>query len=184
MAEPLFQQLQKLQAEFHGHPPVERWNPELCGDMDMVIKSDGRWIHEGTEIRRHPLVKLFASILKREGDEYFLVTPVEKLRIIVEDVPFVITQVARNPGSTHQQLLFTTNVGDVVELSEEGQWQLRDFGAPPQPIPYLEIRGGLQARVSRDVFYQLVDWALEGGRDTDKLFVQSDGKDFLLGSCN
>ncbi|WP_444931162.1 DUF1285 domain-containing protein [Microbulbifer sp. SSSA002] len=184
MAEPLFQQLQKLQAEFPGVPPVERWNPELCGDMDMVIKSDGRWLHEGTEIRRQPLVKLFASILKREGDEYFLVTPAEKLRITVEDVPFVVTQVARAPKESHQQLLFTTSVGDVVELKEDRQWLLRDFGAPPQPIPYLEVRAGLQARVSRDVFYQLVDWALEEGSYTDKLFVQSEGQNFLLGSCN
>ncbi|WP_202862802.1 DUF1285 domain-containing protein [Microbulbifer sp. A4B17] len=184
MAEPLFQQLQKLQAEFHGHPPVDRWNPDLCGDMDMVIKSDGRWIHEGTEIRRQPLVKLFASILKREGDEYFLVTPAEKLRITVEDAPFVVTQVARNSGDALQQLLFTTNVGDVVELKDSSQWRLRDFGAPPQPVPYLEVRGGLQARISRDVFYQLVEWALEENGHKEKLFVHSDGKEFLLGSCN
>ncbi|WP_020412905.1 DUF1285 domain-containing protein [Microbulbifer variabilis] len=187
MAEPLFEQLQKLQREFHGYPPVEKWNPDLCGDMDMVIKHDGRWIHEGTEIKRHTLVKLFASILKREGDEYFLVTPVEKLRILVEDVPFVATQVARNPNSDAQTLLFTTNVGDVIALDEDRNWHLKEFGAPQQLIPYLEVRGGLQARVSRDVFYQLVDWAQEanhGPSDTGKLFVRSAGKDFLLGSYN
>ncbi|MFA0812024.1 DUF1285 domain-containing protein [Microbulbifer epialgicus] len=187
MAEPLFQQLQKLQSEFHGYPPVEKWNPDFCGDMDMVIKRDGRWIHEGTEIKRHTLVKLFASILKREGDEYFLVTPVEKLRIQVEDVPFVATQVARNPKDDTQTLLFTTNVGDVIPLDEDCDWRLQEFGTPPQPIPYLEIRGGLQTRVSRDVFYQLIDWAEdhEGGSSaTGKLFIRSAGKGFLLGTYN
>ncbi|WP_226646350.1 DUF1285 domain-containing protein [Microbulbifer variabilis] len=186
MAEPLFQQLQKLQEEFHGYPPVERWDPDFCGDMDMVIKSDGRWIHEGTEIRRQPLVKLFASILKKEGDEYFLVTPVEKLRIQVEDVPFVATQVARSATEGEgQRLLFTTSVGDVIELNQGSNWQLQEFGTPPQPVPYVEARKGLMARVSRDVFYQLVDWAEErrqGGNGSGQLFIRSAGSEFLLGS--
>ncbi|BBM03383.1 hypothetical protein GL2_34570 [Microbulbifer sp. GL-2] len=176
-----------MQREFHGYPPVEKWNPDFCGDMDMVIKLDGRWIHEGTEIKRHTLVKLFASILKREGDEYFLVTPVEKLRIQVEDVPFVATQVARNPNSDFQTLLFTTNVGDVIALDEDCNWCLKEFGSPSQPVPYLEVRGGLQARISRDVYYQLIDWAedAKGGTSTEgKLFVRSAGKEFLLGSYN
>ncbi|USD23490.1 DUF1285 domain-containing protein [Microbulbifer sp. DLAB2-AF] len=186
MAEPLFQQLQKLQKEFHGHPPVDRWDPDFCGDMDMVIKSDGRWIHEGTEIRRQPLVKLFASILKREGDEYFLVTPVEKLRIQVEDVPFVATQVARSASKGEEQrLLFTTSVGDVIELNQGSNWQLQEFGTPAQPVPYVEARNGLMARVSRDVFYQLVDWAEErrlGENGSGQLFIRSAGGEFLLGS--
>ncbi|MFA0791760.1 DUF1285 domain-containing protein [Microbulbifer echini] len=188
MAEPLFQQLQKLQKEFHGHPPVDRWDPEFCGDMDMVIKRDGRWIHEGTEIQRQPLVKLFASILKREADEYFLVTPVEKLRIQVEDVPFVATQVARSSTDENaQKLLFTTNVGDVVELDDESIWQLLEFGTPSQLIPYFEVRKGLMARVSRNVFYQLIEWAEEerqGSNGSGQLFIHSAGKKFLLGSYN
>ncbi|MCO1335114.1 DUF1285 domain-containing protein [Microbulbifer sp. OS29] len=147
----------------------------------MVIKRDGRWIHEGAEIRRQPLVKLFASILKCEKNEYFLVTPAEKLRITVEDVPFVATQVARDPNDTKQCLLLTTNVGDIVELKREAQWQLRDFGSPQQLVPYIEVRNGLKARVSRDVFYQLVDWAREVDSHKGKLFVQSNSFDFLLG---
>ncbi|WP_299585760.1 DUF1285 domain-containing protein [uncultured Microbulbifer sp.] len=188
MAEPLFQQLQKLQKEFHGHPPVDRWDPEFCGDMDMVIKRDGHWIHEGTEIQRQPLVKLFASILKREADEYFLVTPVEKLRIQVEDVPFVATQVARSSTDENaQKLLFTTNVGDVVELDDESIWQLLEFGTPSQLIPYFEVRKGLMARVSRNVFYQLIEWAEEerqGSNGSGQLCIHSAGKKFLLGSYN
>ncbi len=187
LAEPLFQQLQALQKTFQGYPPVEKWNPDFCGDMDMIIKRDGRWIHEGSEIRRQSLVKLFAGILKREKGEYFLVTPVEKLRIQVEDVPFVATQVARNPNGDAQMLLFTTNVGDVIALNEGCHWRLQQFGTPSRLIPYLEVRGGLQARVSRDVFYQLIDWSEEDKNDfegTGKLFVRSAGKDYLLGSYN
>ncbi|SHE54841.1 hypothetical protein SAMN04487965_0130 [Microbulbifer donghaiensis] len=184
MAEPLFQQLQQLQREFRGHPPVHKWNPDLCGDMEMVIRRDGRWIHEGTEIQRQPLVNLFASILKREGDEYFLVTPVEKMRIRVEDAPFIATQVAKGAKDGRECLLFTTNTGDVVSLDRNSDWQLKPFGDPPQPVPYLEVRDGLQARVSREVFYQLVDWAEEGGQgeSAGKLWLRSDGKEFLLGS--
>lgn len=178
LAEPLFEQLQKLQREFRGHPPVKQWSPDFCGDMDLVIQRDGRWIHEGTQIRRQPLVNLFASILRREGDDYFLVTPVEKWRIRVEDVPFIATQVARNEQAGDQPLLFTTNTGDVVPLDDERDWQLRPFGEPPRQVPYLEVRAGLYARISRDVFYQLVDWA----EDRDgQLWIRSAGQSFLLG---
>lgn len=178
MAEPLFEQLQKLQREFRGHPPVKKWNPNFCGDMDLVIRRDGRWIHEGTEIRRRPLVDLFASILRREGSEYFLLTPVEKWRIRVEDVPFIATQVARGGEGGEELLLFTTDTGDVVPLDSERDWQLRSFGDPPQKVPYLAVRDGLYARVSREVFYQLVDWA----EDRDgRLWIRSGGESFLLG---
>ncbi|WP_193164155.1 DUF1285 domain-containing protein [Microbulbifer hainanensis] len=179
MAEPLFDQLQALQREFRGYPPVDRWQPDLCGDMDMEIRADGRWIHEGTEIHRQPLVKLFASILKREGDDYFLVTPVEKWRIQVEDVPFLASQVARGEAGGDEPLLFTTNTGDVVPLDADCSWELKPFGQPPQPVPYIEVRDGLQARISRDVYYQLVDWA----EDNDgQLQLRSDGRYFLLGN--
>lgn len=178
MAEPLFERLQALQAEFRGYPPVQKWNPDLCGDMDLVICRDGRWIHEGTEIRRQPLVNLFASILKREGDDYFLVTPVEKWRIQVEDAPFLITQVARDTPTGDKPLLLTTNTGDVVPLGSNREWQLRPFGKPPQPVPYIEVRDGLFARVSRDVYYQLVEWSEDR---SGELWLRSDGNDFFLG---
>lgn len=183
MPEPLFEQLQQLQQEFRGLPPVHKWNPDLCGDMDMVIRRDGRWVHEGAEIRRQPLVNLFASILKREGDEYFLVTPVEKWRIRVEDAPFLATQVARGRVAQGEEdgrrhLLFTTNTGEVVPLDGNHSWELKPFGLPPQPIPYIEVRDNLWARVSREAFYQLADWAEE--RD-GCLWLESAGEKFLLG---
>ncbi|MBB3061362.1 DUF1285 domain-containing protein [Microbulbifer rhizosphaerae] len=185
MAEPLFDQLQRLQQEFRGHPPVERWHPELSGDMDLRICRDGRWVHEGTEIQRQSLVRLFASILKREGDEYFLVTPVEKWRIQVEDVPFIATQVAIGRERNRELLLFTTNTGDVVPLDHGHPFQLNPFGEPPQPVPYIEVRDGLQARLSRDVYYQLVEWAedvpVEEKNTDGQLWIRSAGARFLLG---
>ncbi|MEX2962794.1 DUF1285 domain-containing protein [Microbulbifer sp. TYP-18] len=185
MAEPLFRQLQALQEQFPGLPPVHRWHPDLCGDMDLQIRADGRWIHEGEEIRREPLVRLFASILKREGDDYFLVTPAEKWRIQVEDAPFIATQVARS-DSERAPILFTTNTGEVVPLDGEHAWQLRPYGQPPQPVPYIAVRDQLFARVSRDAYYQLIDWAVEqshGGGQTSQLWLASAGKSFLLGNC-
>lgn len=182
MAEPLFQQLQKLHEEFRGHPPVAQWNPDLCGDMDLVIRADGRWIHEGTEIKRQPLVNLFASILKKEGRGYFLVTPVEKWRIRVEDAPFLITQAARDG----EQILLTTNTGDVVRLDSEHPLVLKPYGDPPLPIPYVNVRDGLEARSSRDVYYELIDWAearppLEPPMRLCQLWLKSNGEEFLLG---
>ncbi|WP_237064905.1 DUF1285 domain-containing protein [Microbulbifer guangxiensis] len=188
MAEPLFEQLQKLRDEFTGHPPVHKWNPELCGDMDLVICRDGRWVHEGTEIQRQALVRLFASILRREGDDYFLVTPVEKWRIHVEDAPFLVTQVAKGDRDGASLLLFTTNTGDVVSLTRDTGWSLRPFGEPPQPVPYIEIRDDLWARVSREVYYQLVGWATEGTgtggatAGSAEIDIVSDGANFPLGS--
>lgn len=179
LAEPLFERLQSLQAEFRGHPPVHKWHPDLCGDMDLVICRDGRWIHEGTEIRRQPLINLFASILKREGDDYFLVSPVEKWRIQVEDVPFLITQVARGEAGGDGPLLVTTNTEEVLPLTRDRQWQLRPFGEPAQPVPYIEVRDDLFARVSREVYYQLVEW---GEDRSGELWLHSDGNDFLLGN--
>nr|WP_010130468.1 DUF1285 domain-containing protein [Microbulbifer agarilyticus] len=186
MAEPLFQQLQKLQDEFQGYPPVSSWNPDLCGDMDMIIKTDGHWIHEGTEIERKPLVKLFASILKKEGDDYFLVTPVEKWRIVVEDVPFLITQAAREGEGDSAQILLTTNTGDVLPLDKMHPLLLKPYGEPSQPIPYIEVRDGLEGRMSRDVYYQLIDWAEprqpnEPPAKLCQLWLKSNGEEFLLG---
>lgn len=190
MAEPLFQQLQQLQEEFRGHPPVARWNPELSGDMDMLIRSDGSWVHEGTTIQRQSLVNLFASILKREGEEYFLVTPVEKWRVRVEDAPFIATQVARGDNEGQPLLLFTTNTGDVVPLDSGHPLELKPYGRPPLLLPYITIRDRLQARLSRDVYYQLVEWAEAepgAGRETGgnisghRLWLISGGARFSLG---
>jgi hypothetical protein len=141
-----------------GLPPVHLWNPPFCGDMDLEIRRDGTWFHEGTPIGRARLVRLFSTILKREGDDYFLVTPVEKLRIRVQDAPFVaqdfeVTAQGQGPA---QAIRFTTNVGDSVTAGPDHAIRVtRDAGG--EPSPYVHVRAGLEALIDRKSFYRLVD---------------------------
>lgn len=139
-------------------PPVQKWNPELSGDMDMLIQRSGEWIHEGSPIQRHALVKLFSSILKKEGDEYFLVTPVEKWRIQVEDVPFQVTAVDVKKEGERQALVFTTSVDDTVIAGPEHPIRVA-FSGNGEPSPYLLIRNGMEGLISRSVFYELAEIA-------------------------
>jgi len=139
-----------------GPAPVHLWNPEFCGDLDMRIARDGTWFYLGTPIGRKPLVKLFSSILKREGDDYFLVTPVEKVGIKVEDVPFIAVdfEVAEGPVIT-----FTTNVDEQVTLGPEFPMRL-EHNPKGEPAPYVLVRSNLEARIDRKSFYRLVDRAV------------------------
>lgn len=139
-------------------PPVEKWHPDLSGDMDILIKRNGDWVHEGTVIQRHTLVKLFSSILKKEGDEYFLVTPVEKWRIQVEDVPFQVTSVEVKKEAARQALVFSTSVGDTVIAGPEHPLRVVT-SASGEPAPYLMIRQGMEGLIARSVFYELADIA-------------------------
>ncbi|WP_415183603.1 DUF1285 domain-containing protein [Phaeovulum sp.] len=141
-----------------GPPPVHLWNPAFCGDLDMEIRRDGTWFYLGTPIGRQPLVRLFASILKREGDSYFLVTPVEKVGIRVADVPFIAVDAEATGAGPTQTLTFTTNVGDTVTASADNPLRVtRD--ATGEPSPYVHIRRGLEARIDRKTFYRLIDIA-------------------------
>ena len=167
-----------------GGPPVEQWNPPLSGDMDMVICRDGTWLHEGDPIRRHALVKLFASVLKREGDDYFLVTPVEKWRIQVEDLPFIAHSVEQVPRDDSHFLLFTTNVDDdvVADVGHPLRVELREDG---EPLPSIHVRRGLSARIGRNAFYELVSLAesVPGKQaGTRELVVRSGDASFSLGA--
>jgi hypothetical protein len=155
-----------------GPPPVHLWSPPYCGEIDIVIKRDGTWIHEGTPIGRPGLVKLFASVLKREGDRHFLVTPVEKLGLTVEDAPFVATDFETQDGT----ITFSTNVGDLVEAGPEHPIRV-ELGADGEPSPYVEVRRGLDALIDRKSFYRLV----EIGEEQDGWFgVRSDGTFFPM----
>ena len=138
-------------------PPVDQWNPDLSGDMDMVITSGGAWIHEGDPIRRDKLVRLFSTILKREGDEYFLVTPVEKWRIKVESTPFqiVLAQII-DQGGANQSIRLITNTGDEFELEADHALFLNEDG-----LPEVEVRSQLNASLNRNVYYQLAEIANE-----------------------
>lgn len=162
-----------------GLPPVDKWNPADCGDIGMEILADGSWKHAGTRITREPLVRLFASILRKDEDgATYLVTPVEKIIVHVEDAPFVAVRVDRVGEGRAQTLVFTTNVGDVVQVGPEHS--LRVEMRDGEPRPYVHVRGRLEARVLRAPFYELVEWseAREG-----KLGVWSWGAWWELGNA-
>lgn len=137
------------------HPPVHLWKPDFCGDINILINAQGEWLHDGALIHRNKLVKLFASILWCEEDNYYLVTPVEKMRIEVEDVPFVVVSAALVDG----QWIITTNVLDQFVIGEEHKVELRLFHSVW--IPYVYIRYGLWARASRNVYAQWVNEAID-----------------------
>lgn len=161
-----------------GPPPVDKWNPAHCGDISMEILADGTWRHEGTRITRESLVRLFASILRKDEDgETYLVTPVEKIRVKVEDAPFVAIRVDRHGEGSDQTLVFTTNVGDVVQAGPDHP--IRVTFTNGEPRPYVHVRGRLETRVLRAPFYELVEWAetREG-----QLGVWSGGAWFELGT--
>ncbi|KZY36742.1 proteophosphoglycan precursor, partial [Roseovarius sp. HI0049] len=138
-------------------PPVHLWTPDLSGDIDIRIARDGTWFHEGTPINREGLVRLFSTILKREGDDYFLVTPVEKWRIEVEDAPFVAVDFEAEGAGAQQSLIFETNVGDRVVAGEETPIRVERDEETGEPSPYVMIRDGLEALIDRKSFYRLVE---------------------------
>jgi hypothetical protein len=167
-----------------GPAPVHLWDPPFCGDIDMRIARDGTWHYQGSPIHREAMVRLFSSVLRRDGADHFLVTPVEKLGIIVEDCPFVAVALEEDDSVQPSVLRFTLNNGEQVPL--DGDHVLRveedDLG---QPHPVLPVRAGLEALVSRPVFYELVERAGEqpDGSGRSQLVLQSAGRSFSLGTC-
>ncbi|QJQ96360.1 MULTISPECIES: DUF1285 domain-containing protein [Halomonadaceae] len=138
-------------------PPIERWNPDYCGEMDLTITAEGRWIHEGTPIGRASLVRVLSRVMRREEDgHYYLVTPVEKVRLQVEDRPFLIV----DADETTAGWQLTTNVGDRLTLGEAHHLCLSDTPAGEE-VPEVAVRFGLGARLNRNVFYRLVELAEE-----------------------
>lgn len=150
-------ELQKNQSGERGLPPVEKWNPPLLGDIDIRITRQGVWFHEGGEIKRQPLVKLFSSILKRENDDYFLVTPEEKWRIDVEDAPFFITALRIEHKAGEQALLFTSATDDLVIADETHPIRVVVDALSGEPSPYILLRDSMEGLISRSVYYQLAD---------------------------
>jgi uncharacterized protein len=144
-------------ASRRGPPPVDLWDPAYCGEIDMRIAADGTWFYQGTPIGRHALVKLFASILKREGEKYFLVTPVEKCGIVVDDAPFTAVELRVEDGATERQLCFRTNVDDWVACGADHPLRFETEAATGGLKPYVHVRRDLWAKVARTVFYDLVD---------------------------
>ncbi|MBC3412997.1 DUF1285 domain-containing protein [Pseudomonas sp. SWRI51] len=143
-----------------GLPPVHLWNPDFCGDIDMRIARDGTWYYLGTPIGRKPMVRLFSTIIRREGDAYFLVTPVEKVGIQVDDAPFVAVLVDVQGQGEQQVLSFTTNVDEQVLAGPDHPLRVVTDPVTGEPSPYVRVRSNLEALVHRNVFYQLVELAV------------------------
>ncbi|SMX45506.1 hypothetical protein COL8621_02814 [Actibacterium lipolyticum] len=140
-----------------GPPPVHLWNPDFCGDLDMRIARDGTWFYLGTPIGRAGLVKLFASILRKDGDDYFLVTPVEKVGITVDDAPFVAIDFEVSGEGDDQLITFFTNVEDAAEAGPDHPIRVTRDPETGEPSPYINIRANLDALIDRKSFYRLVD---------------------------
>jgi hypothetical protein len=158
--------------------------PIDCGDLDMRIARDGTWHYRGSPIGRLPLVKLFASVLKREADgRYFLVTPAERGLVTVEDAPFIAVALDSRGDGREQNLIFRTNLDEIVTAGPGHELRV-ETAASGAPAPYIEVRGGLEAKLARPVFYQLVDLGQdEDAGGTPKFGVWSGGMFFALGEA-
>ncbi len=160
-----------------GLPPVHLWNPPFCGDLDIRIAKDGTWSYLGSPINRFELVKLFSSILKKEGGKYYLVTPVEKVGIIVEDAPFIAVDFESTGEGQAQALTFTTLVGDRATAGPDHPLRIDIDPETDEPSPYILVRANLEARLDRKTFYRLVDI---GTHHDDWFGVWSGGRFFGL----
>jgi hypothetical protein len=163
-----------------GLPPVHLWNPPFCGDLDMRIASDGAWFYQGTPIGRPALVRLFSTILKREDGKHFLVTPVEKVGIRVDDAPFLAVEMQQQDGGQARSLRFRTNVNDWVDCdaAHRLRFEVAEHGGL---TPYLHVRADLWAKVTRPLYYDLVDMGEERVVDGRALFgVVSAGEFFAM----
>lgn len=146
-----------------GLPPVHLWNPEYCGELDIRIARDGTWFYLGTPIGRPELVKLFASILKKEDGRYYLVTPVEKVGIIVDDAPFVAVDFEVHDQEGEQVLRFETQTGDFADAGRDHPIRVERNAETGEPSPYVLIRAELEALIDRKSFYRLVDLGVHHG---------------------
>lgn len=165
-----------------GLPPVERWNPPFCGDLDMEIRRDGTWFYLGTPIGRMPLVQLFSTVLRKDADgKTYLVTPVERVGIRVVDAPFVAVEMDVSGAGDERVITFRTNVGDVVEAGPDHPLRFVDEEETGGLKPYLLVRGRLEALVARPVMYELVEHGEEIEIDGRMMFaVHSKGRLFPI----
>lgn len=163
-------------------PPVHLWNPAHCGDIGLAIRRDGTWTQDGVRFTREKLVRLFSTILRKDPDGYFLVTPHEKVVIRVEDAPFVGVRVDCTRIDGEPAILVTTNVGDVTHVCAEHPLRVAVDPGTGQPAAYVMVRNGLEARLARPPWYELVAAAKEDPATGD-MMVQSGGVAFSLGAA-
>lgn len=165
--------------KLRGPAPVHLWNPAHCGSIDIRIDAQGNWHHEGRPILREALVKLFATVLRRETDgSYVLVTPAEKLQIDVEDVPFIAVELAIEGEGDRRSLVFRTNVGDVVTVDSDHPLRVAPVVPGGGLVPYVLVRGGLEARLARPLVHELSDHFEQRG---EEIGVVSGGNFFVIG---
>ena len=171
-------QAQKTSGEL---PPVEKWNPPLCENIEMQISKDGKWSFMNSPIGREKMVRLFSSVLRLDPDGfYYLVTPVEKIKINVADKPFVIVTYDKEKIDNKETYFFQTNVGDVIPLNDSHPLRVEFSEKTNEPSPYLLVRKNLEGLISRNVFYQLVQEA-NLDEKSQELYIRSSGISFSLG---
>lgn len=171
--------LRDVHTHERGMPPVERWNPPICADIGMEIRSDGSWWHAGSRILRQPIIDLFATVLRKDDDgRTWLVTPGEKVIVHVQDAHFLVTRVDQVKTSMGPSIAVTTNVGDLVVIGPDHPLTVTTGLKTDEPRPYVTIRGRLQARILRAPFYELVGW---GQEHEGRLEIVSQGLSFSLG---
>jgi uncharacterized protein len=162
-------------------PPVHKWNPAHCGDIGLEIRRDGSWRQNNVLFTRDRLVRLFSTILRKDPDGYYLVTPHEKVVVKVEDAPFLGVRIDRAEVEGEAALVVTTNVGDVVAIGPDHPLRVQTDAATGEPAAYVDVRAGLEARLVRPAWYDLVGWA-EAGAD-GRMWARSRGARFDLGSA-
>ena len=145
-----------------GNPPIDQWDPELSGDMDLRISRDGQWIFKGEPLAREAIVRLFSTILRRESDgEYYLVTPVEKWRIQVEDAPLLAHSLTVTGESDRQVISLTTNVGETLEIGQDHPLEVTTYPGSDEPRPVVKVRHGVEARLVTAAYYDLPEHVVE-----------------------
>ena len=164
-----------------GLPPVDKWNPPFCGDIDLKILRDGRWMYMGTEIKRPAMVRLFSTILRLDPDgEYYLVTPVEKVRIQVEDTPFLIVSMDKLKKENKTSLIFYTSLQDKIILTKKNPISI-EVNDKNEPSPYILVRNNLRGLISRSVYYELIEYAQERTiEDKNFLTIESNNEIFKM----
>ena len=164
-------------------PPLENWHPELSGDMDLRISRDGKWIHKGEPLGRDAIVRLFSTILRREEDErYYLITPVEKWRIQVDDTPLLAHSLEVEGNGKTQIIRLTTNIGEILEVGDEHPLDVSTYEDSGQPRPVIRVRHGLDARLVTAAYYDLAEHIVEETVDGQAVMgVFSQGNFYKIG---
>ena len=180
--ETIAQQVESAQAPGKGLPPLDQWNPELSGDIDIVINRDGQWLYQGKPIGREAIVRLFSTILRRESDgHHYLVTPVEKWRIAVEDTPILAHSLEVSGEGRDQVLSVTTNTGETLAIGEDHPLSIGTYEGTDEPRPVVGVRHGVEARLVTAAYYDLADLVTEEKAETDTVIgVWSSGNFYKI----